>query len=316
MSARKSIAGAAALVILSCATSFAGTVAYWNFENGTVDAQVPHAGADGIFDGSTPDVSGNGNALSVWNAGGSGFKYTADVPATGQVNGTPNHLSIKNTGGGPAAFSVDRNNNPPGLALNNTAYPQFTVEASYKPENGGYRTAVGRDARGVANSDGSLAALYLQATPDNRFAIKFSDLAGNFWEALTEPNFVHGFDFPTDPNGLLSTWYNLVGVSDGSTLKLYVNNVLQATTTITSTNSALAVGTDPNAGDDWTSGGWSVGRGLYNGGHVDRGYGFLDEVRISDSALAPSQFLSALAPEPTSALGLSALAIVARRRRA
>lgn len=293
------------------------TVAYWNFNNGTAEAQVPHAGPDGIFDGTTPDASGNGNALSVWNGGGAGFKYTSDVPATNAVNGTsPNTLSIKNTGGGPAAFTVDRNNNPGGLPLNTTAFPQFTVEASYKPENGGWRTIVGRDARNVATTNADLSALYLQATADQRFAIKFADVAGNWWEAQTDPNFVQGFNFPTDPNGLTGHWYNLVGVSDGSTLKLYVNNELKATTTITSSNAALAVGTDPNPSDDWTSGGWSVGRGLYGGGHGDRAYGFIDEVRISDSALDPSQFLSALAPEPTSALALGTLGVLARRRRA
>lgn len=310
-------ATAAAFAFLS-STSFAGTVAYWDFNNGTVDAQVPHAGADGIFDGSTPDVSGNGNHLSVWNAGGAGFKYTSDVPATGAVNGTsPNTLSIKNTGGGPAAFSVDRNNNPGGLALNTTAFPQFTVEASYKPESGGWRTVVGRDARNVTGTDANLAAFYLQATNDQRFSVKFADVAGNWWAAETAPNFVQGFNFPTDPNGLTGTWYNLVGVSDGQTLKLYVNNVLMATTDISSSsNSAIAVGTDPNPSDDWTSGGWSVGRGLYAGGHGDRAYGFIDEVRISDSALSPSQFLSAPVPEPTSALALGLAGLVARRRRA
>lgn len=307
---------AAACSFLSSA-SYAGTLAYWNFNNGTAEAQVPHAGADGIFDGSTPDVSGNGNALSVWNAGGAGFKYTSDVPATGAINGTsPNTLSIKNTGGGPAAFTVDRNNNPGGLTLNTAAFPQFTVEVSYKPENGGWRTVLGRDSRGVGTGNGDLSSLYLQATPDRRFAMKFTDVAGNFWAAESEPDFVQGFDFPSDPNGLTGTWYNLVGVSDGQTLKLYVNNVLKATTNISSSsNSALSVGTDPNPGDDWTSGGWSVGRGLYAGGHGDRAYGFIDEVRISDSALLPSQFLSAV-PEPTSALALGLMGLVARRRRA
>lgn len=312
---RLAAAAAIASILSAASVSFADTLAYWNFENGTVDAQVPHAGADGIFDGSTPDASGHGNALSVWNAGGAGFKYTADVPVTGVINGTPNHLSIKNTGGGPAAFTVDRNNNPANLPLNTTAFPQWTVEASYKPESGGWRTIVGRDARGVTTANGDLSALYLQATADQRFAIKFADVAGNWWEALTEPNFVQGFNFGTDPNGLTGHWYNLVGVSDGASLKLYVDNVLMATTALTSANSALAVGVDPNAGDDWTSGGWSVGRGLYGGGHGDRSYGFIDEVRISDAALSPSQFLSAV-PEPTSALAISALGILARRRRA
>jgi hypothetical protein len=303
-----------AVSILSSA-SFAGTLAYWNFENGVAGEMVPHSTPGGIFDGTTPDVSGNGNALSVWDTSGAGMRYTTDVPVAGVI-GTPNLLSVKNTGGGPAMFTVDRDNTPAGLALNTNAFPQFTVEASYKPETGGWRTIVGRDSRGVGIVNGDLSSFYLQATNDQRFAVKFTDVAGNFWEAQTEPNFVQGFDFPTDPNGLTGRWYNLVGVSDGLTLKLYVDNVLKATTDISSSaNTALSVGVDPNPSDDWTSGGWSIGRGLYAGGHGDRAYGFIDEVRISDHALAPSEFLSAV-PEPTSALAIAAMGLVARRRRA
>lgn len=315
MKAGSAVAVAAALTMLSTASlSSAGTLAYWNFENGTAGSLVPHSGTGGLFDGTTPDVSGNGNALSVWDTSGAGMRYTTDVPVTGVINGTPNTLSVKNTGGGPAMFTVDRNNNPANLALNTTAFPQFTVEASYKPESGNWRTVVGRDSRGVGTGNGDLSSFYLQATADQRFAVKFTDVAGNFWAAETAPNFVQGFNFPTDPNGLTGRWYNLVGVSDGQTLKLYVDNVLMATTVITSTNSALSVGVDPNPSDDWTSGGWSVGRGLYAGGHGDRAYGFIDEVRISDHALAPSEFLSAV-PEPTSALAVAALGLIARRRR-
>jgi hypothetical protein len=79
-------------------------------------------------------------------------------------------------------------------------------------------------------------------------------------------------------------------VSDGSDLKLYVNNALVASTPIVSANPGLAVGTTD--GGDWDAGAWSVGRGLFNGGHGDRAYGFIDEVRISNSALAPNEFLN------------------------
>jgi hypothetical protein len=70
-----------------------------------------------------------------------------------------------------------------------------------------------------------------------------------------------------------------------------------ASTPFVSADPRLAVGT--TSGGDWHAGEWSVGRGLYNGGHGDRAYGFVDEVRISNSALAPSEFLAAV-PEPAS----------------
>ena len=61
------------LILLSiCAvlSSEDATVAYWRFESGPARANVSHAGADGVFNGTTPDVSGNGNSLSAWTQGG------------------------------------------------------------------------------------------------------------------------------------------------------------------------------------------------------------------------------------------------------
>ena len=90
-------------------------------------------------------------------------------------------------------------------------------------------------------------------------------------------------------------------VSDGSTLSLYIRDatangdwVLIAQTDMTlsgSPNTALTMGTGD--GGDWNAGDWTVGRGLYNGAHGDRAKGFIDEVRISDSALTISEFLLA-----------------------
>ena len=59
---------------------------------------------------------------------------------------------------------------------------------------------------------------------------------------------------------------------------------------------------------------WTVGRGMYANNPADWVNGFVDEVRISDSALSTGQFLGAV-PEP-SALGVLAVAgLFALRRR-
>jgi hypothetical protein len=161
-------------------------------------------------------------------------------------------------------------------------------------ENGGYRTVVGRDAQNISTSNSANAALYLQARPDNSIGVSFTDAAGNTHSAFSSAGYIQGFDFPTDPNGLLSDWYHLAGVSDGTTLKLYVNNALVASTPIVSTDPRLSNGTTNGStadGGDWNPGGWSVGRGLFGGGHTDRAYGFIDEVRISDSALTAADML-------------------------
>jgi hypothetical protein len=272
-------------------------VAYWRFETGPAFGNVLHAGADGAFNGTTPDVSGNGNNLSAWTQGGyAGFAYRSDRPFN-QVpqNGSSNLFSIKNTGGYPAMFTRASASLPAGINADTIAPAQFTVEASYKPEaNGGYRTVVGRDARNVSTGNADLAAFYLQVRPDDSVGVTFTDVSGYTHSAFSPPGWIYGFDFSTNPEGTNVSWYNLAAVSDGNTLKVYVNNLLVASTDLTasgSPNRALAVGTTSES--SYTAGAWSVGRGLYAGGHTDRAFGMIDEVRICNTALTPDQFLAA-----------------------
>jgi hypothetical protein len=273
------------------------TVAYWRFEAGPANAPVPHAGAAGVFDGSTLDVSGNGNSLSAWTQGDwAGFAYRADVPfSTIPLDGSTNRFSVKNTGAYPALFTSAAGSSPTGINAQTMTPVQFTIEASYKPEaNGGYRTIVGRDARNLATANGDLAALYIQVRPDDSVGIAFTDVSGYSHSAYSPPGWLYGFNFGANPEGTNAPWYHLAAVSDGSTLKMYVNNVLVASTDMMasgSPNRALAKGSVN--GSDWTAGAWSVGRGLYAGGHTDRAYGLIDEVRISDTALATDTFLAA-----------------------
>jgi len=278
------------------------TVAYWRFEDGPAGAQLPHGGgADGVFAADIVDSSGNGNALSTWTAAAwAGEAYRTDVPASTVPNThATNHFSIKNTGGYPGMFTGSD-------AMRSMTPAAWTVEASFKPETGGYRTLVGRDSRGANTAPGGnadLSALYFQIQPDNSVAIKFCDVAGYWHEAISAGGLIHGFDYPSDHEGVNGHWYDMAGVSDGQKLSLYLNDVTAGTgyqlvaqtdmTTSGSSNTALTAGM--GSGGDWQAGNWSVMRGLYAGGHTDRGYGFIDEVRISDAGLDPSQFL--FAPE-------------------
>jgi hypothetical protein len=274
-------------------------VAYWRFESGPAFTDVPHFGADGVFSGTTPDVSGNGNDLSAWTQGGyAGFAYRIDVPfSVVPQSHDLNQFSVKNSGGYPAMFTRASASLPSGINADTMTPAQFTVEASYKPEaNGGYRTIVGRDARNVSTANGNLAALYLQVRPDDSVGVSFTDVSGYTHAAFSPPGWIYGFHWGSDPEGTnaLAPWYHLAAVSDGDTLRFHVNNQLVAWTDLTasgSPNRALAVGTSSESG--YTAGAWTVGRGLYAGGHTDRAYGFIDEVRICNSALMPDQLLAA-----------------------
>ena len=296
-----------------CAESlFAGTLAYWRYETGPAGTNVTHSAGAGQYSPDIPDVSGNGNDLSVWETGGgAGFVYRDNVAfSTVPLTGATNDFCVKNTGGGPAMWC-----NTTGLA--DITLAQFTIEVTFKLENGGHRTIMGRDSFGTNTAGPSpnseLAAMYLQGLPGNALAIKFCDVDGYWHEANSASGTIQTFDFPSDPDGNNVPWYSAAAVSDGQTLSLYLlehgsglGYQLIAQTDLTasgSSNTAMTAGAGD--GGDWDAGDWTVARGLYNGGHVDRAYGFIDEVRISDVALSPTNFLQGPLPTDPS-VGLTA----------
>ena len=265
-------------------TAQSATVAYWRFEEG------PTSGSPVTKPYGALDSSGNGYNLDPWTAGGwAGFVYRSDVampflPQTGAANS----FSVKNDGSYPGMATDTAD------AIRTMTLPAFTLEAFYKPEaNSGHRTFLGRDSRGATTSNGDLSALYFKISPENNAEVAFGDVSGYWHSALATGGAIQGFTNSTDPDGLLGKWYYIAAISDGSTLSLYVANVtdgtglqLVAQTDMTlsgSPNTAMTAGTGD--GGDWDAGNFSVGRGLYAGGHGDRAYGFIDEVRISDTAL-------------------------------
>jgi hypothetical protein len=289
---KKQLIIACCLLMGAAQWAAADTVGYWRFEDGPGPVTKPYGAIDS---------SGNGYHMDPWTAGDwAGFEYRTDVAGSVlEVDGVylPNQYSIKNTGGYPGMATE------PGAGIQSITPAAFTIEATFKLENGGYKTIVGRDSQGSVtqgeNPNADLAALYFQTVPNNGLAIKFCDVSGYWHEAISAENVYIGFDFSSNPDGLNTPWYSMAGVSDGQTLSLYLRNVtagedwrLIAQTDLTasgSPNTALTAGT--GQGSDWYAGSWSIGRGLYAGGHTDRGYGFIDEVRISDAALSPQEFI-------------------------
>lgn len=281
------------------ASAAAGTVAYWRFEQGPAYTNVIHNAASGVYSADIPDVSGNGNHLAVWNS--SQWQYRANVPyATVPWTGAANNFSIKNITGSPTLWTT---------TLRNWEPAQWTIEVTFKAEAGGWKTIVGRDSYGSLTSgtevNPALAGLYLQTTdnPAMGLAIKFVDRAG-YWHSAELGNAYVGFNYSTDPDGNTAPWYTVAAVSDGRYLRLYRYShatpekgyELIAETDMTvvnpgSTDTALDGGA--GSGSDWQAGNITVGRGMYNGSHTDRFYGYIDEVRISDRALSPQEFLLA-----------------------
>jgi hypothetical protein len=101
-------------------------------------------------------------------------------------------------------------------------------------------------------------------------------------------------------------WHHVAGVRQivgtGELLRLYVDGVLQ--TTDPTTYSAVARDL-------------SNSEGLWIGG-ADQPYcygGHLDELRVSEGALGPSEFLNAPEPATVSLFGIAVAAMLRRRRR-
>lgn len=282
---------AAAVVCCVSNAALAGVIAYWPL-NGTVGDNVGSDEGKTFAYNGTPvtDESGNGNTLSAWSLGGGcGFAYTAshqaNVPAGMTVTS-----SVHETSWWPSLETWSAGSHPTGTDIQTITPTAWTVEASIQMDNlNGNQTVVGRDTTSGA------AKLYLSTRGDHLW-VEFTDIAGNNYQlgdsvsALT-----------------VGDWYNLAAVSDGSTLSLYkekdgeTSYALVGSMPLTGTNSGLAKEADDQS--------WSVGRGRWGGGDVDRLQGNINQVRISDTALSPDQLLFAV-PEPATFVLLALAGVV------
>ncbi len=249
----------------------ATTIAHWDFNSVTAadGAFMPGNGVradldgDGVMDSddfviSAFDLSGNGNHLTVWTS--EWMKWSLD-----SIQGD---FSMQYFNPCTAA-STDSSFNPgiTGTDAETITPSQWTVEALFKLERlDRFCTVVGRDGRFPDNA----AAFYL--------TVRGTDLAVEYRDV---DQAVHTLQVPVSmkPN----VWYSVAAVSDGTILSLYLNGkvigLLDLTETGTDTTLAKGDGT------------WSVARGMWNGEHIDRFFGTIDEVAISDTALRPSTFV-------------------------
>jgi hypothetical protein len=263
--------------------SHATTVAYWNFDEGTPGQYFSENPAD--------DLSGNGHAMS-------GFDTTYG-PAYSSVGSSPSGsgLSLDTVTGGRDGYTT--------TAGSNTWAPaQWTIEASVALDNvGGFLTVIGRDG---SSFGGPLSNFYLQ---------KFAASNGGLGSWRADFSTVGGQRVTMDTlfTPVAGTWYQLAVTSDGTTARFFVNDLSGSAGYAQVGSTAL---TGDAAANALASNGanWTFGRGWYNGGFVDGIDGRIDEVRFSDTALTPAQFI--VVPEPSTLLiGSLGLFGLLRRRR-
>jgi hypothetical protein len=286
--------------------------AYWRFEEGSNATNVNAAAADPV-----PDLI-NQNHMDVFNADTAPV-YINNVPPTPLKSGLPNTLAldfIPHAGGGDDLFTLfsdgDFGKGSSKNINNGIVAPGggFTIEAAFNTNNPvRWAAVVGKDAR-PGGTNHPVQTAVLKTRGDN------GHLFFEQWDA--ESNLV-GIDSISPINA--GQWYYAAAVNDGSTLSLYLNSndglgyQLQGSVAV---DGALFQGNPANPLWDAS---WTIGRGQFGGNPTDWFDGIIDEVRITNSALAPSEFLfapaglGAVVPEPSSFALLSVAALCVGRRR-
>jgi hypothetical protein len=265
-SSRRALALCCAISPLLANSSLtAATVAQWDFEGG---------GTAGTPFSTTPavDISGNGNTMYGFSAfyGPSYSSTTADGSLFSSRHDA-NHQDGYTQGG----------------AVNTWSPLTWTIEVSVKLDTlAGWNTIIGRDG----SISGPASDFYLQNNGINdRFRVDFNTVGNT--RCVIDSDFI-----PT-----VGLWYGLAVVSDGNTVTMYADKL--------DGNGYQSVGSAAIGGSNHalaqTGANWTFGRGWYNGGFGDNITGNLDNIRFSDTALSPVQFLAV--PEPGS-LALVSLA--------
>ncbi|MES2474325.1 MAG: LamG-like jellyroll fold domain-containing protein [Verrucomicrobiota bacterium] len=263
--------------------SHAGTVAYWNFDEGTAGQSFANNSAD--------DLSGNGNAILGFNTQYAPIYSTSTASGSGLSLETENGFAPGSLGDGYTG----------GAPVNAWSPQQWTIEVTVALDNvGGWKTVLGRDG---SSFGGPLSDFYLQrADATNSWRVDFSTV-GN--QRVT----INSTMAP-----VAGTYYQLAVTSDGSNARFFVNDLSGNAGYVESGTAVPLTGDAAQNALASNGAAWTLGRGWFGGGFVDNINGRIDNVRFSDTALSSSEFLAV--PEPSSALigGLGLLCILRRRR--
>jgi hypothetical protein len=263
-------------------------IAYWRFEDQPLGMLLPDTRDETRRVRATTDSSFNGNDLFTFSTASQPY-FTGDVPATivpqtAAVNRGCLNNSEPPVGHAPTrdVYTLSQFSHASPLDIQKITPAAWTIEASVTAAKlqRGCQTFVVRD--GTFHAGKPLPPrLAFQITAEDRFAVRFIDVDNRTHEAVA-------VDLALQENH----WYHTAATSDGRNLRLYVDILdgrgyqLRATRALPQSGStALGKSTDTCS--------WSIGRGKRGRNPAEWFQGCIDEVRISDVALAPSRFLFA-----------------------
>ena len=246
------------------------TQAYWRFEENT-SGPVPAGSTGGSVTNTILDASGNGNHMQTWTTG-TAPSYTTNVFPTPnpsnylEISHQANNASLDFAG---QPRDIYTSNKP----LNTKPFSALTVEASFCLDTlNRWQVVVGKDGNPV----GSQAPVTIKVRADNTLEVGLIDGSGAIRNVVST--------LPLTAN----TWYHVAVTASSSTVMLYLKP--QSSSQYLFLGSATINGAFFNSYTAFNQP-WVVGRGMWNGRNVDWLDGKIDEVRISDTVLLPSQFL-------------------------
>ena len=272
-------------------------VAYWRHEEGPAGTIVPD-GPDTVL-----DSSGNGNHMQTFSSANAPFTaatYSSNVSPLALRSGLPNTLSLDfgpNPVGTEDGGGRNDDNYTAGKPIQTYLFTAMTVELAFNMnEIGGYQSLFGHDGKPLGDAEGEIDS------PLAPLQIK-----------------IRGDDFPNAiPNQLFVEWIDGDGdihhLASGETA--VAGQWVHMAFTITATAAELWVAgetgdyllKDAISGEDFAGdlgpgevtifepAGFSIGRGMFGNGVTDWSNALIDEVRVSDTALTPDQFLFITAP--------------------
>jgi hypothetical protein len=301
------------------------TVAYWRFEQidgvaatagATLQSTIP-GGAVGVT--TTSDASGNNNVMRTFHSPNvpddpdfntrvdSSPEFVANVPAaTVTATGQPNLLAgdfdslpaqdqqppgtPPNQAGADDIYSLDAVGTP-GM-VNGYTFNAFTVETSFRIDAlDRFQIILGKDDNPDA-APGPLSPFAIKVLNNNVLECYAFDGTAAFRNVLSDQSNPGAAELKM----VAGRWYNTAITNDGTTMRMYLDDTSDGVGNYV----LLATNSDINGG----LGGaalvpstdiWTIGRGWFNG-VADFFDGQIDEVRITDGVLEPSQFLFASAP--------------------
>jgi hypothetical protein len=180
--------------------------------------------------------------------------------ASAQVNGNSGHCRQFDG----SSTSVTFSNNDMNLESGNTMTVTCWVKSINSASEGNWANLVTLNNSASNGDDGQFWLQHSQLNTVFEFAVKNNAGTRNYIQSVTNP---------TD-----GVWYHVAGVYDGSYLKIYVNGVMEAQTSMTGTiNSFLSTYA------------LNFGQWAYNGDSYRHFNGDIDEVTIWNVALTQTQ---------------------------